>query len=457
MKPNDIILTDKITDILNDESRFILLEGSTGVGKSFIGGLKTFFRIFQSPKGYDTYAIVAESQITAEKMFIDDVSSFYNIFKDLCEYKSGRKPHILIKGKYSEKKVYLGGFATKKDYQKILGLNLYGIHIEEISIANDEFIKEAFTRVSRLNSSPWLFATTNGGLPNQMFYKDFFDRSYIDKKYIDKIPKQKLDLMKDVIKDDRFKYWHWRLEDSPVMGEKQIRELYSLHPVGSFYYNSKILGIPGYVDGLMYNIKDINIIRDFNSQNYKRYITVCDIGESSSSTVFLLAAPYFNTDLNQMELHILKSYWHLNDDVNDIQKKSQLEYIKDYVKFIQESIDIFKIHPEKILFDGTDAFFRDLQKELRSNQLGQHIPKRVSKEEIKDRIYKGQTWLHLGKLRFHSSCEKVIQDFSSAIYDKKKMENSGKIDRKEDYTEIGHNDGIDATEYSMTYYDRVII
>jgi hypothetical protein len=37
------------------------------------------------------------------------------------------------------------------------------------------------------------------------------------------------------------------------------------------------------------------------------------------------------------------------------------------------------------------------------------------------------------------------------------MENSGKIDRKEDYTEIGHNDGIDATEYSMTYYDRVII
>jgi hypothetical protein len=41
-----------------------------------------------------------------------------------------------------------------------------------------------------------------------MFYKDFFDRSYIDKKYIDKIPKQKLDLMKDVIKDDRFKYWH---------------------------------------------------------------------------------------------------------------------------------------------------------------------------------------------------------------------------------------------------------
>jgi hypothetical protein len=92
------------------------------------------------------------------------------------------------------------------------------------------------------------------------------------------------------------------------MGEKQIRELYSLHPVGSFYYNSKIVGIPGYVDGLMYNIKDINIIRDFNSQNYKRYITVCDIGESSSSTVFLLAAPYFNTDLNQMELHILKSY-----------------------------------------------------------------------------------------------------------------------------------------------------
>ena len=67
MKPSDIILNNKITDILNDPSRFILIEGSTGVGKSFIGGLKTFFRIFESPAGHDTYAIVAESQITAEK------------------------------------------------------------------------------------------------------------------------------------------------------------------------------------------------------------------------------------------------------------------------------------------------------------------------------------------------------------------------------------------------------
>ena len=124
-------------------------------------------------------------------MFIDDNSSFFKIFEELCEYKSGRKPHIIIKGKHSIKKVYLGGFATKKDYQKILGLNLYGIHIEEISIANDEFIKEAFTRVSRLSSEPWLFATTNGGLPNQMFYKDFFDRSYIDERYRQNTNKQK--------------------------------------------------------------------------------------------------------------------------------------------------------------------------------------------------------------------------------------------------------------------------
>ena len=36
------------------------------------------------------------------------------------------------------------------------------------------------------------------------------------------------------------------------------------------------------------------------------------------------------------------------------------------------------------------------------------------------------------------------------------MESSGKIDRKEDYTDIGHNDGIDGTEYIMTYYDNII-
>lgn len=263
-------------------------------------------------------------------------------------------------------------------------------------------------------------------------------------------------MMEGTEKDDRFRYWHWKLEDSPVMDEEQIRELYSLHPVGSFYYNSKILGIPGFLDGMIYSVKDINIIEEFNPKDYKRYSVVIDLGESVSATTMLVGAIKWNEELMQNELHILKEYWHLNDGLSDNQKKSTRDYINDYVEFIKDAIEAFGIHPERILFDATDSFFRDLRDALRRAGLGQHTPKRVTKDLIADRIHLGQSRLHTGKLRFYIKAEKTIGDFQSAQYDTKKQERTGKIHRKEDFTKAGHNDGLNSAEYLMTYYDSVL-
>ena len=67
MTINDVIITEKAEHLLKDNSRFILLSGPTGTGKTFIGGLKTFIRIMNQPKGRNVFAIVAESIGTAEK------------------------------------------------------------------------------------------------------------------------------------------------------------------------------------------------------------------------------------------------------------------------------------------------------------------------------------------------------------------------------------------------------
>src|SRR5678815_5650725 len=95
MKANDIKLNDKGLALLRDTSRFILVSGPTGTGKTFLPGIKTFLRVFNAPPNETQFAIVAESQTTAEKMFVDDKSSFYQIFGDVCDFKGGRKPHIL--------------------------------------------------------------------------------------------------------------------------------------------------------------------------------------------------------------------------------------------------------------------------------------------------------------------------------------------------------------------------
>lgn len=170
-----------------------------------------------------------------------------------------------------------------------------------------------------------------------------------------------------------------------------------------------------------------------------------------------MGCPYFNKDKSQWELHIVREYNHINNSVNEMQKKSSLQYIDDYIIFVKECIELMDgVHPEKILFDGTDQFFRDLRKHMREQDLGQHVPKRVTKDKDEDRISKGQSWLYQGKLRFHKGCELSIQDFTNAENDDKTYERTGKITTKEEFNTDGHNDRLDGCNYIMTYYTNVI-
>jgi hypothetical protein len=182
-----------------------------------------------------------------------------------------------------------------------------------------------------------------------------------------------------------------------------------------------------------------------------------DSADDRSATVFLLGGIRFNTEKNQNELYILREYFHINN-TNDIQKKTTQQRIDDYVVFIQESIELFNgKHPELILFDNnSEEFFRNLRQSLRQNNLGQHTPKRVAKDTEEERIYKMQSWLYQGKLRIYKHLTHTIEDFRNAVYDEKVYERTGKIQMKNDYTEQGHMDCVDATSYIVKYYTGII-
>jgi hypothetical protein len=153
----------------------------------------------------------------------------------------------------------------------------------------------------------------------------------------------------------------------------------------------------------------------------------------------------------------LREYNHINNEVNELQKKSHLNYIDDYINFIKESIELMNgKHPDIILFDGTNQFFRDLNKAMKQSHLGQHIPKRVTKDKEEERIYKAQSWLYQGKLKFYKECRLTIEDFRNAEHDQQVYERTGKIVTKEEFNQHGHMDRLDGTNYLMTYYTGLI-
>jgi PBSX family phage terminase large subunit len=336
--------------------------------------------------------------------------------------------------------IFAGGRNNGSD-AGIQGLTLHSIYLTEINLLNEDFINQAIKRTSSFRDAK-IYGTMNPKGPKHYFRLQFLN---IWEQYHKQHPE------KNWLNFERF-----TLYDNPVLDAEMIDMIKASYDPNSVSYKRDIEGLETDPEGALYTIRDYNEI-DIDISQYTRYITLLDLGESVSATAFTLAAPYYDKERNQWELHILKEYHHLNDKLNDLQKKSPLNYISDYVTFIKEAIELFRgKHPEKILFDGTDQVLRDIQKELRQNKLGQHVPKGVDKDKNEDRIYRQQSLLYQAKLRFNKNCKKSIEDMRNATYDEKVYERTGVINRKEDFNDLGHGDLLDNIDYASTFYKFLV-
>ena len=87
MNLEQVQLLEKHKDILRDNSQVIYAEGVTNASKSFILGIKYIMRVLTAPANHKQFVLAGKSLPVVEKMYIQNESSFYNIFKPICEYK----------------------------------------------------------------------------------------------------------------------------------------------------------------------------------------------------------------------------------------------------------------------------------------------------------------------------------------------------------------------------------
>ena len=284
MNALDIIYTDKMKAVINDNSQFIFLFGSTGCSKSLTANI-TFMRwLFFAPKEQVQFAIVCSSIKLAERVIIDNDSSFYNMFPWLrSKYGSSTSTggaHFDFYGKYGVKKVYLAGADDKNSYMQVLGMNLAAVWLEELSVLNIDCIRETFGRIQRQQGGR-IICTSNGGLPTQEMYSEFVNHAVVQ--FIEQVPQIELE---DMVQDDvRYHYYHFNLEnDAPHMTEDQKQGLYKTYPPGSFYYYSKVLGCRGFTEGALYaGYMDDNLVVEqskINTNSIEEIICAVDMGTS---------------------------------------------------------------------------------------------------------------------------------------------------------------------------------
>lgn len=127
----------------------------------------------------------------------------------------------------------------------ILGAQFGCVFIDEINIANIEFIREISTR------NDYMLATLNPDAPTLPVYSEFVNRSRPYKKYINDVPPSILAELKEEPVPG-WRYWFFSFYDNLSLSEADIQKKIDSAPKGTKLYKNKIQGLRGKATGLVF-------------------------------------------------------------------------------------------------------------------------------------------------------------------------------------------------------------
>lgn len=343
-----------------------------------------------------------------------------------------------------EKEIILVNYSNESSWKKILGMTLGVVYIDEINIANKNFVDECFARQLSADN-PKTFVTLNGDDPNHWCYQEYINYC----KMVGKIPDEIRTLMsefqaKNGIKDNWY-YMHFTMWDNPVMDEFKIQQAMSIFPKGSYYYNTKILGIRGTSGQLLFEPYMTNdlIVDAFEKDEHNRrkynftsYSFGADIGGGRAyNSIHLVGYERNYKRAVVLFEHVFQC--------KGYDKKKPIIF-----KFISDCMKALNINPYTVdgcLIDCAEQnFIADIKEEMynlfRIEAVGSY------KATIKERIDMMAIGFSTKRILFNTTCRSTYEAYKHAQLGSKAFE---RLDTNETNA-TGDNDRMDSCEYALT-------
>lgn len=238
--------------------------------------------------------------------------------------------------------------------------------------------------------------------------------------------------------------------DNPALTEERRNEIIKEFDPSSVFYRQYILGERVDAEGLIFNVRDYNVISDINLNEYQYWIAVADPGISKSATVFqILGYNYIHHSVD-----VLKEYSWKNNLLNGTAEKHANELADDFIEFIKDFSQKINSYPSCVIVDGFpgDLFFDTTL--IKSRNLYSVKMPIDGKEKDDARIRRISSWLFNEKLRVSDKCKGVLNDLNTLEYDQDYMQKHSDVKIKQYFDENGHNDFFDALVYGTSYFER---
>lgn len=226
------------------------LEGVTAAGKSTVGIYKFMMNVAESPQ--QLHIIAGLDTGTIEKNLITKDHGILDEWGVLVEYagngtKDLKLPHILFHVSPGNDKVILVlGYDDRKRWKKALGGQYGCLYIDEINIADMDFVREASMRCD------YLIGTLNPDDPALPVYNEYINHSRPLPEWVDDTPPE---ILKELTQEEKEGWTHWffNFSDNIAMTPEKIRRIKENVPEGTKLWKNKIQGLRSKATGLVFS------------------------------------------------------------------------------------------------------------------------------------------------------------------------------------------------------------
>lgn len=281
MTMTDIILSPKYKKFMKHRAQVEYVEGTTYAGKTTLGVAKFLFRVAESDR--KLHIISGLDLGTIEKNIIQSELGILDIFGDLVRYhSSGNKSHSLPHIKYQtskgEKIIYVLGYDNKARWKKALGGQYGCLYIDEINIADMEFVREVFMRAD------YKMATLNPDDPELPIYHEYINHSRPLKEFEGDAPAEINEYLVEEPKPN-WVHWFFSFEHNAGLNEEKKMQIVGSVPKGTKLYKNKIQGVRGRSEGLVFSNFEYksNVITLADAKKRKYVAFSCGVDTSYSS------------------------------------------------------------------------------------------------------------------------------------------------------------------------------
>lgn len=438
------LLSEKYKAFIKYNAPVEFLEGTTFAGKTTVGILKFMFKVAESPK--KLHIISGLDTGTIEKNIINKDLGILDVFGSLVEYNSSGKgkhslPHILYRTPNGDKIIYVLGYDNKTRWKKALGGQYGCLYIDEINIADMEYVREASMRCD------YLLATLNPDDPNLPIYKEYINCSRPLPQYKNDAPDELNNMLTEEPKPG-WVHWFFSFEHNAGLTEEKKRQIILNVPKGTKLYKNKILGLRGRATGLVFpNFERKNNViskEKAKSMKFIQFTAGLDTAYSQESPDTI--AMTFLGITQDREVIILDEEVYNNKDLNTPLAPSDIA--PRFFYFLEKNRKDWGLARDVFVDSADQATMTELKKYKRLNPCVYNFINAYKKVEIIDRIHLMLGWINTNGKVFYYVLEHCIKHINELeIY-------SWKEDKYE--PQDGNDHTINSVQYAWIPFRKII-